>query len=152
MDPEGCTRRFDAHAHGIEHGGRHLGCTRSPSGCSLCRYGQHCAEGGDLDEPSRFAGKWVESDPAAAARWLDRLPAGAVRDTMVRALSYRALEDDPEGAIAWAATMSKAEERASQISSLAEHWMDNDPTAAAKWITASRLLTPEVKAQLLKRE
>lgn len=52
----------------------------------------------------------------------------------------------------WAATITNQNQRTNQIDNLAETWLRNDSAAARKWISGTDQLTPERKAQFLKRE
>ena len=101
---------------------------------------------------AHVADQWAQADPDAVAAWLDRLPAGAERDAAVSSFVFRATDADPEGALVWAATITDQTRREAQIGGVAQSWLRNDPAAARRWLAQTNQLTPERKAQLLKRE
>ena len=91
---------------------------------------------------------WAQSDPVAAAHWLEGLGGGGARDAAVSSFSNAIAETDPEVAIAWAVTITDGARRTGATRQAMNEWLKRDPTAARTWIQNSSLGDAE-KARLL---
>jgi hypothetical protein len=68
---------------------------------------------------SSVVNAWTRTDPAGAAEWMQTLPTGKERDSMVSTFAQQVVQGDPEGALAWAATLSDERQRENRIQQLA---------------------------------
>jgi hypothetical protein len=91
---------------------------------------------------------WAQSDPVAAAQWLEGLGGGGARDAAVGSFSSTIAETDPEVAIAWAVTITDGAGRTRATRQAMNEWLKRDATAARTWIQNSALGDAE-KARLL---
>lgn len=77
---------------------------------------------------------WSEKEPGASGEWLDKMPAGTLRDEAV--YSYgQALEDaDPESAAIRAMTIGDKTRRETLLRNIFIKWRSADPEAAAAFL------------------
>lgn len=93
--------------------------------------------------------QWSSKDMTAAARWLDKQPASAAKNTSLRTLANEVAKDDPHSAMSWANNISDTGEKHKTMERIARQWMRNDPAAASAWI-ANSPLPPETRKNLMK--
>lgn len=107
----------------------------------------------DLDEPQKWAAwiagvnwppeqehpgesyiqAWAYADYAAAGEWLDRYPAGAKKDSLIRSYSAFIFDKFPAEAARRVATLSAGPVRERTLQSLYWRWVDKDPEAAERF-------------------
>lgn len=78
---------------------------------------------------------WAETDYQAAGKWLAAAPAGATKNTSVRAYAETLSRYEPEAAAQWADTLPPGKDREETLSSIYGNWPKND--AASKAAAAS---------------
>ncbi len=106
-------------------------------------------------EPHRFEAissvmaTWSRAAPAQAAEWLQTIPAGTRRDTVVAAFVQAVTEADPSTAAAWAVTLQDPKKRDETIQSVAYGWMQHDKAAALEWLKQTPSLSEAVRARML---
>ncbi len=81
---------------------------------------------------------WMQSDPMTASAWLANVPAGAVKDSGIVALTLSpSLLRDPEAAMAWSTAIQDPSTRALALEETATRWYQRDPMGAAIWFGRS---------------
>ncbi|MEK7949503.1 hypothetical protein WKV53_03295 [Luteolibacter sp. Y139] len=86
----------------------------------------------------------MERDAWDFGGWLDRQPAGGVRDELILHFSSHLVEEGEPAyaeALSWAAAMSDARQRDEQLSDLLSRWKSKDPEAYRKYVADPK--TPE---------
>jgi len=119
---------------------------RSPA--EAAAFAQSHDKTGDL--VSAVANEWIPYAPQQAAAWVDRLPAGQMRDTGLTRVADIISREDPSAAALWAQRISSPETRESQLRSICEQWLEIDAPTAKSWIATSPL-SAEAKQSLLQR-
>ena len=99
---------------------------------------------------SSVANEWLPYAPEQAAAWVDKLPAGDVRDTGLMRVAEIISREDPGAAALWAQRISSAPQREEQLQNICGQWISVDPVAAKAWISTSKL-SAEAKQSLLSR-
>jgi hypothetical protein len=74
---------------------------------------------------------WSEKDPEAAGDWLDKMPAGALRDEAVFSYGQTVKDADPERAAVVAMTLGDEARRTTLLKNAMILWKASDPDAAA---------------------
>jgi len=85
------------------------------------------------------AANWIQSDPVAAANWVNNLPSGDSRDVAAREESKALTNVDPATAFNWATNIGDLQMRSAQARSVIQVWGRTDPAAAAAAVQASNL-------------
>lgn len=107
----------------------------------------------DLDEPQKWAawiakvdwppeqehpldsyiGSWAYTDYTAAGEWLDRYPAGATKDSLIRSYSALIFDKFPAEAARRVSSLSAGPVRDRTLQNLYWRWVDKDPDAAGSF-------------------
>jgi hypothetical protein len=98
-----------------------------------------------------LAERVAQKDPAAGAKWLETLPAGTARDEAVSRYANQVVSKEGSAALEWAHTIGDAAKRLETMQQLTRYWFDRQPAQAFEWLQNNALLTPEEKAQVLKK-
>ena len=93
--------------------------------------------------------EWSAQDPVNAAAWLEKLPAGEGRDTVVSQFAGSLMRREPATAIAWASSIADPQLRYTQLEQLATRWMQADPSAARQWISQTEILEEAAKHRIM---
>ena len=80
-----------------------------------------------------LAGRWADSDPAAAAAWAGQLPPGEWRDAALRQVAFYWAASDPAGAARWVDRVPAAQGRDAVVVAYSEQTVEADPEAALVW-------------------
>lgn len=104
--------------------------------------GEAAAAGRDVART--LADIWGTSDPAAAARWIDTLPAGPAQVEAAGTLAAVWATSDIEAAVAWTTTLSNAALKESMVAHLGTTWGAIEPDRALAWLDT---LPPDVSSQ-----
>ena len=104
--------------------------------------GEAAAAGRDVART--LADVWGTSDPAAAARWIDTLPAGPAQVEAAGTLAAVWATSDIEAAVAWTTTLSDAALKESMVTHLGTTWGAIEPDRALAWLDT---LPPDVSSQ-----
>ena len=104
--------------------------------------GEAAAAGRDVART--LADIWGTSDPAAAARWIDTLPAGPTQVEAASTLAAVWATSDMEAAVAWTTTLSDAALKESMVTHLGTTWGAIEPDRALAWLDT---LPPDVSSQ-----
>jgi hypothetical protein len=86
-----------------------------------------------LEARQSFMEKWGDSDPEAAAVWLESLPDDAAAKPAARGLIRSWAAFDPEAAISWASTLPSGPTRDAAASSLSSSLVRRFPDVAWQW-------------------
>lgn len=93
---------------------------------------------------------WGESDPAAAAAWIQRLPPTSDFDLVIaRLLAHDRYVEQPDEGLALAARIVDAELRSHVVGHLLKRLAEKDPAGARQRALATPALLPDDKAALL---
>ncbi|MDB6069755.1 MAG: hypothetical protein JWL81_926, partial [Verrucomicrobiales bacterium] len=95
------------------------------------------------DLPTILADIWGTSDPAAAAKWVSELPAGASRTEAASTLATVWAASDIQSAVKWSEGFSDPEMRATIVEHLATTWGAIEPDKAIAWLNTQ---PPEIAA------
>jgi hypothetical protein len=102
---------------------------------------------GDL--VSAVAREWMPYSPDQTGRWVDKLPAGDVRDAGLSAIGQIVSNEDPAAAVLWISRITSVPRREQELQYICSQWVQIDPAAAKAWIGGSNL-SAETKASLLR--
>jgi hypothetical protein len=102
------------------------------------------AAAADRDVARTLADVWGTSDPAAAARWIDTLPAGPAQVEAAGTLAAVWATSDIEAAVAWTTTLSDAALKESMVTHLGTTWGAIEPDRALAWLDT---LPPDISSQ-----
>jgi hypothetical protein len=104
--------------------------------------GETAAAGRDVART--LADIWGTSDPAAAARWIDTLPAGPAQVEAASTLAAVWATSDMEAVVAWTTTLSDAALQESMVTHLGTTWGAIEPDRALAWLDT---LPPHVSSE-----
>jgi hypothetical protein len=83
----------------------------------------------------RAVQSWASSDPTAARRWLDSLPAGPGHDVALTAVANQISMANPQEAMTLIAKISNPRVQLDAVKQPFTTWSQNDPAAAAAWLS-----------------
>lgn len=87
-----------------------------------------------LDLATVLADIWGTTNPAGAAEWIAKLPAGPAREQAAGTLATVWAASDMEGAVAWSNTIADASIRAAAVDHIATTWGAIEPDKAIAWL------------------
>jgi hypothetical protein len=93
----------------------------------------------------------AEGHAAKGAEFLKGLPSGAVRDAAAAEFAERLPVGDVGTAMEWAFTISDAEKQRSTTKNVLKKWFSRDPSAAYQWLESGSGMTPEQRANFLRK-
>lgn len=100
-----------------------------------------------IEEPERtwlgLLESWIKSDSTSASAWLDRQPAGPLRDKAARTVAETVSVEEPEAAFAWADSIKDTALRDSTLVSCWQKWRALEPGPADTWVDGH---FPEVRS------
>ena len=81
---------------------------------------------------------WLANEPEAAARWIESLPDGALRNGIIERLLNEFAHRNPTGAVTLAGAISEPELREAALSSVLRRWASDSPVEALNAIAAEK--------------
>lgn len=79
-------------------------------------------------------GKWLETDPASARRWLDGITDPVQRDRALKAFATSSTHNDPQAVLKLVAGIASSETRLEAQRSILSNWVRSDPAKAANYL------------------
>jgi hypothetical protein len=92
---------------------------------------------------------WTDKDPAAAADWLQKLPAGPGRDAGLEAYTLHITAKDPQAAGQWAMEIQDPMKRYAAASYIYQCLKLHDPPGAREWLREFPDIDQRLKEKLL---
>ena len=90
----------------------------------------------------------ADQDPAQAAAWIERIPAGKSYDAAVSGYADGVAGLDPAGALQWAQTIADRTKRENTIERTFDRWRKSDADAAKAWLAAQTTLSEAFRQRL----
>jgi hypothetical protein len=94
----------------------------------------YAARAQNLQLVKTVAGKWAESNPAAALSWAQTLPEGIAQGRALSGVAATWAQTHPQAAATYAASLSQPVLRSDVIASVASTWAFSDSQAAGAWV------------------
>jgi hypothetical protein len=82
---------------------------------------------------------WISKDIARAADWVNKIDPGPIKDEMLTEVVERIEKDNPKLACVWIEGISDEKKRQAAYKQLGEWWAYQDPAAASAWLESSSI-------------
>lgn len=95
--------------------------------------------------------KWTSQNPEVASAWMQRQPAGEIRDAAISSFVRWADVRDPEAALLWAGSMFDPAKRLSAVDHIIGQLNDKAPAAVQPWLQTNTTLTASEREHIQAR-